>query len=247
MEKLVEEKELLLVIADSYCFKIVRSVGTKQVVMHAVTSSIEEILNDKVVYSGVEVKYLTSNYTIVPSALYNESHKESYLNYSLSNEKELDSYMTTSVPSEKVEILWSIDHKIETKIIQKYKGAGFDSLLNSFITNSITQQGLPNKIVSLFLSGVLVFIVVVDGKLQLVNKFEVTSVEDALYYHLLLLQSTGLEEQEVLVQTGGVFAQMDEFMEKLEGYFSEIKRIVDADKNVNGIEKGILEIEKSLR
>ncbi|MCT4580728.1 MAG: DUF3822 family protein [Flavobacteriales bacterium] len=245
MEKSEVHKELLLVIVSGYYFKIIRDTVSKQVISSASSSKLEDVIDGEDAYNRVLVRYLDRNFTLIPTALYVEHHKKTYLDYTLSKGEAGMKYRASSIPAEKMEVIWGVDENIATKVIQKYKGANFESLLSSFISKASAQKD-RNKITSLFLGETAVFLVVINGVVQLVNQFEVKQVEDALYYHLLLLQYTGVEEHQLTVETGGVFADMNLFLDKLGAYFSNIQRVFSADTNTYHVERGILEIEKSL-
>lgn len=225
--KEILHKDLLLLVTPSCFFFFVLDSISKKVISYTSFKSIDKLVDFELSFDSVSVYVLNDKFTTLPSALFSEDKAKEYLAFTTTlSENSLVFY--DHVLLEKLIVIWSLDKALKNKITKIYSGAKFKSVFSPFIgtTNSIASK---NKISSLFFEDRLIISVVKNGVLEIVNTFEIKSIEDALYYHLLLFQSTALNEEDIEIITGGVFKELDLFLEKLSIYFSNVTRIVSTN------------------
>lgn len=224
----IPNKDLLIILTASSCYSIITDNITNRYLAHSICKNIDEIEYKALDFDNVNAYLITENYTTIPTALFDENNVKEYLNFTTTI-SEHSFIKFDLIPSEKLAIVWEVKEDIKIKLTNLFSGITFQNLLSSFLKQNNSHS---NSINTLFLNDKLVVSVYKNKTLQLINCFDVKSVEDALYYHLLLLQSTELLENEVSLNTGGIFDKMDEFKQKLNQYFSKI----------NSTEKGILDL-----
>jgi len=239
------QKDLVLIVTPSNFLYIVIDSITKSFLSLTTFKSIESLKENELSFEAVSVFILNEKFTTIPSALFNDGKAKEYLEFTTSiNENTLVFSEKNAV--EKLIIIWSIESQLKSTITTIFSRAVFKSILTPFINRGNTTDS-KNKISSLFIEDRVVISVFKNRVLQLVNIFEIKSIEDALYYHLLLFQSTELLEEEIEVITGGIYEKIDLFVKKLAIYFSNVSRIVgasDIDGSCN--EQSFIEIVKSV-
>lgn len=240
----VLHKDLILVITPSYFFYTIIDGIEKRVLSTLVASRKEGIKEIDLVFDTILVYTLSDKFTTIPSALFNEEKINDYLNFTTTLGEDSLIFFD-KVEIEKMVIIWSVENQVKKDVVNNFSGAVFKTILSPFIkrTNS---YGFENKISSLFFEDRLIISVFKKGDMQLINTFEIKSVEDALYYHLLLFQSIELNEEEIEIVTGGIYKEMDLFLSKLKAYFSNINRVEDSSSNNNNIDHSFLEIVESI-
>lgn len=233
---------LLLAVSSNNYIKIIKNSVNKEIIKVEEVSSVLEINKNQEDYNKVLILCLSKNFTIIPSSLYSKDNEKHYIDFTTSENAKDNKVLVDNIISEKINIIWTLNKEEESRFKQYYKGAIVKNILPTIITNSIAYKK-PNKITSLFLKTHLVIVVVVSDKIKIVNRFKIKSIEDALYYHLLMLQISELEESNIHIKTGGVFKDIDEFLDRLSNYFSNIERIKSKHTQTN-INLGIYEIDK---
>lgn len=217
--KSIVNKDLILIITPSNCISIVVDNINNFYISYSVTASIDDIEYKGLSFDYVKAFILAESFTTLPTALFDETKIENYLNFTTSL-KEEGIVKFDIVDSEKLVIVWELEIQLKSKLTQLFSGVTFQNIMFPFLNGAKTDL---NMIQSLFLKDRLIVSVFKESKLELINCFDIKSIEDALYYHLLLLQSTELVESELTLTTGGNYKEMDEFTNKLEQYFSNIK------------------------
>lgn len=241
--KSVLHKDLILVITPSYFFYTIIDSIEKKVLSTFTASRKEGVKEIDLVFDTILVYTLSDKFTTIPSALFNEEKIKDYLSFTTTLD-EGSLIFFDKVEIEKMVIIWSIEDQIKKDIVNNFSGAVFKTILSPFIKRANSYE-FENKISSLFFEDRLIVSVFKKGDMQLINTFEIKSIEDALYYHLLLFQSTELNEEEIEVVTGGIYKEMDLFLSKLKAYFSNINR-VEYPRSNNNIDDSFLEIVESI-
>lgn len=236
-------KELRIILLPKGGYKIVIDSFSKNIIEFKFFSELSDLNN--IDYNVVNTYCLTDVFTLIPSALYQESEINSYLQYSTTSSLQKVNLYSESVTTEKIEVAWGIDKNIESSLIEQFKGVKLNSFIASFLNKHIF-IGKENKILSIFLSNQLLIVLVLEGKIQIINKFEISSIEDALYYHLLLLQSSQLDGENIKLQTGGDYSFLEEFIDRIKDYFIVVDRIVEEESNIENESLAVLEILKSI-
>ncbi len=236
----VTNKDLILIITSSNCFCIVIDNISNRFISYTIVDSIDKIIYKELNFDKVKAFILSEKYTTLPTALFDESKIKDYLNFSTTIQE--DSIICNDiVPSEKLVVIWEIDKELKAKVTALFSGVTFQNIMSPFL--KIENAG-ENAIQTLFFKDKLLVLVVKENQLQLVNWFEIKSLEDALYYHLLLLQSTELLESQIDLTIGGEYPLMDKLIERLEEYFSNIKRFDSNIKPIIKEDKTVLELLK---
>ncbi len=182
-----------------------------------------DVLNlDTTGYQNVKIFIVPTSFTLLPSALFLEEHKKEYLSFTTDLTPN-DIIEVDTIPYHKVKIIWSLDANDKSKITNAFPNGIFYSIFKPLIEHTESFKG-KNKILSLFLGEILLFIVVKDRTLQVVNYFDIQSIEDALYYHLLMLQSLEVDENNVNLIPLGISPYKKQFIERAEDYFSQIHK-----------------------
>lgn len=238
-------KELKLIVAPGRVYEILLDSFSREIVAFEILSDISQLKIVSGNFNTVETFCLSDVFTLVPSALYQTSELENYLKYSSSENLERFKVFSNVVYTEKIEIAWGIEYDTVDKLVAKYKGAKLNSFISG-VLNAIKLSPKENKIVSVFLSNQLFIVLILGGEIHLVNKFEITSIEDALYYHLLLLQRSQLDGENITLQTGGAYKEMIEFINRIEDYFNVVERHINTEQGVSVQKKGVEELLKVL-
>lgn len=236
----ISNKDLIIIITTSNCFLIVIDNISSSYISYSVCKSIDEITFGDLQFDNVKAFVLSDHYTTIPSALFDENNAKDYLQFTTSINESDTEVKYDIVNSEKLVIIWGLEKTIKTKLTHLFSGVSFQNIMTPFL-KSINRD--RNAINTLFFGDKLLVSVFKEEDLQLINCFDIKSVEDALYYHLLLLQSTDLLEDEVALTNGGFYKEMKTFNTKLKMYFSDIKNYVSID-SINAEEIFILEFLK---
>ncbi len=215
-------KDLLLVHTPSNCYAIVKDNVSKEILWTEKSKNIEELKATNLSFENVATFIVNKQFTLLPTALLTEDKANEYLSFT-TNISEKDSIFIEKENLNKTAIIWALKHEDKQTIIEKYRQTSFHNLITSLlsISNGIQQQ---NKIVTFFVDDLLIILTFKNNVFQFVNIFDINSIEDALYYHLLTLQSLELDQKEVTVYTGGFYIEMQSFLDKMENYFSNIKQ-----------------------
>lgn len=238
-------KDLKIIATPSSVYEILVDTLSKEIIDFEISNEVNKLENTSNNLNDVEVFCLSDVFTLIPSAIYQDSELANYLKYSSTKDIGRFKLFSSSIYTEKIEVAWGIEKKIENNLISKFNGAKIKGFISS-VLNSINLSPKENKIYSIFLANQLFTVLVLEGKINLVNKFEVNTIEDALYYHLLLLQSSQLEGEHIGLKTGGDYNDISEFIICIEDYFDSVERYVTVENNIDKKKQGMLEMLKVL-
>lgn len=215
-------KDLHFVYSQSNCYAIVTDNVSKEILWTEKAKTLEDLEVASLLFENVAVYVINKQFTLLPTALLKEEHAREYLKYT-TNLAINDLVLTDKEELSKIALIWALKKEDKDEIITKHKQAVFHNFIKSLISRSNGLKG-ENRITTFFVADLLIVLVSKNGEFQFVNIFEIESIEDALYYHLLTLQSLELEESEVSVYTGGFYSGMSDFLVKMESYFSNVNR-----------------------
>lgn len=211
---------LWLVQTPHQFFFIEEDVLTGTIIRFEQKDKLEKSMESTTGFQQIKAFIVPSSFTLLPSALFLEEHKEEYLTFTTQLRQD-EMVKVDTIPYHKTKIIWSLNEKEKNNIINAFPGSVFHCLFKPLI-ESVERFDGKNKILSLFLGEVLLFVVIKNGALQVVNYFETQSVEDVLYYHLLMLQSLDEDEDKVNLIPLGISPLKLEFLQRAEDYFSQI-------------------------
>jgi len=231
-------KDLHLIYSTSNYYAIVTDSVSKEVLWTEKSKTFETLEVSEFLFDNVNIYTVNKQFTLLPTALLKEDKAREYLKYT-TNLSAKDLVLIDKERVSKIALIWTLNNEDKGALTTKHKQAVFQNLITSLITRS---NGFDdeNKIVTFFLEDLLIVLVSKNGTFQFVNLFEIASIEDALYYHLLTLQSLELEENEVSVYTGGFYNEMPLFLEKMKNYFSKVNRFTP--ENIEGEEQAYLDL-----
>ena len=160
--------------------------------------------------------YIDSEYfNLIPKALYDESSIKNYLDLTTTELKGKTPISNDLTPIDS-KIIWTLDEKIKKTIIVQSPGVVFRHLVELFIGEPITQHHLPEIKIRSAENNVYI-LCYINGKLQLSNRFEITSDDDLLYYTLLCTEHTKLDREKALLNIKGI--NNTSLNEKLANFF----------------------------
>ncbi len=213
----VQQKSVIFLITKAICFAIVINDETNEVVVLKKEKQTIDFNLSSFDFNNVQAFLLSDQFTLIPTSIFNPKNIEAYLDYT--SEVEDANYIEfDEVKARKLNLVWSLKQKLKSDLVTSYPNIQIKNLLARFIE----RNELGVTINSLFLESQLVISVLKDGELQLVNAFKVNNAEDALYYHLLVLQHLNLPEEKVNIKTGGFFDEEKQFQLLLDQYFSTV-------------------------
>jgi len=216
----VLHKELVLIVTSNHCFAFVVESITRNILSVETAKNIENLILTKIEYEKTAVYIANNKFTLLPHALLIEDKARDYLSFT-NNIKETDKVQVAHSLVTKIAYIWANENKLEDEIVALQRGAIFNHLGFSLL-NSLTISE-ENVIKSIFLEKELLITLVVNGMVKQISLFEINSIEEALYYHLLLLQSSAVEEKEIQLEIFGIYNEKESFVSRVKDYFSNVK------------------------
>jgi len=231
-------KDLQLVYTTNNCYGIVVDSVTKKLLWTEKGKTLEDLEVGTFRYENVTTYAINKEFTLLPTALLADEKARDYLKYT-TNLSVNDLVLIDKEELSKIALIWALKKEVKDEITSKHKQAVFHNFINSLIarSNGFTDT---NRIVTFFAEDLLIILVSKNGMFQFVNLFEIESIEDALYYHLLTLQSLEVDENEVSVYTGGFYNDMDRFLVKMSSYFSKVNRFTT--NPIEGTEQDFIDL-----
>ncbi len=185
-------------------------------------------------FSEVKVVMCNSSFTLIPNAIFNESHLEDYLKFSI----EVSNTGETRVTGNDrfgLKVIWHLEDKIKNEIVSYWPGANFKHLISSLFSGVNEVLSNNSIFVRQFKEGCSIFLFEED-QLKLANYYDCKEENDALYYVMLTLNQTQIDTSNLTVYANCT----SNFKKMLNEYFPK----VESHSNLPASEVDLSETEK---
>lgn len=184
-------------------------------------------------FRKVNIGIRNRRYTLIPAKLYDENHKEKYLQ-NLVEFSSTDLIFADKIPDEKIFNIFAFPKKVFEFFKQKFPNASlYHSTTPVLYGFSRLAKNAPgdNMLVN-FRSREIDIVVFKDGKVRLVNSYPVADARDNLYFILLIFEQFGLKQNTQPVFVSGMidpnlteFKQMKRYIPNLQvfEYFENVR------------------------
>jgi hypothetical protein len=177
-------------------------------------------------YQSVFVYWVASHFTIIPSRLYSEADKASYLTPLKAASTVAEKYLSDHLPSISSQLIYTIPTDVKQLLNKtfnrKYKLChSFSSLIDCF-----SKQAGNGKEVFLNVRDYQLQLFFFDNKeLIFVNQFKFESAKDFLYYVLLTFDQFKLSSTEIPLKVAGTISEDSTIYQQIYRYIKQISFI----------------------
>lgn len=202
-------------------------------------ADLSEIDSKHTTLDDVMIRLATPNFTLVPTILANTDNSYGFSNFNF----EIDSNSTrelTYTYDEKIAILHHLSEKERNQFqkVSKHPVQHFSKELIAFVTKNSEDHFL------IVVIGNHLFVTLqLEKKLQLMNAYTVNSMDEVLYYCMLIVQEYTLNPSSIKLTTVGDFTEDGLLHKNLSDYFIHVHPLQSEEINdarVSGLIKLLL-------
>ena len=169
----------------------------------------EDILSP--LYRRVKIGFISTDTSLVPSRLYNEQEKSTYIK-ELSSKESSGDLLVDEIGALKIRTVYSLDKDALTVLKAKFPTAHFFSIATTFLVGSHHSllEGMEEVTFACFHKDLFQLAIFNQGELQFYNSFSFKSTSDVLYFILLAFEQFGLNpEKTPLYLSGNIINDSD--------------------------------------
>lgn len=166
----------------------------------------------------VQIQLATSTFTLVPSILANVDNNSVFSNFNFENDNSSVREHTYSY-DEKIAILYILSEKERNQFqkVSKHPIQHFTKELIAFVSKNSEDNFL------IVVVGNQLFVTLqLEQKIQLMNAYTVNSIDEVLYYCMLIVQEYSLNPSSIKLTTVGDFTEIGLLNKSLSDYFIHV-------------------------
>ncbi|MEJ7693010.1 DUF3822 family protein [Daejeonella sp.] len=187
-------------------------------------------------FNNVKISFDTSNYTFIPSDLYDEENREEYGKYlGLTGSSEL---LVHSLPSAEIKNIVAIESELNKALNRIFHKPRIYNQAAPFLEG--VQRSLKREEDAVCFIDVQLrhFQVALfkDFKLEFYNSFEYANADEFNYYLLNIIESLNINLEQTPITLSGQITKTDEVYQRIEKYFESI-RFMDSDQLIKYSDK----------
>ena len=174
------------------------------------------------VYKRIHVIYVSSQYTLVPKAFFQEKDRREYLSFNFSAPEE--TCLNNTLKTENAEVVFGLDKEVYEFCSRSLLNPDFTHHITSFLSLWEKRSRMnPSRQMCVFLHDKMMDIACYSqGSLLFVNSFETDMEDEILYYILSAWRGTDMDQVADMLYIAGNPVLRNRIMEALKTYLQHV-------------------------
>ncbi len=196
--------------------------------LSSLATKLEETINKEdlltPLYRRVKIVFISADTSLVPTRLYNEQEKSTYLE-ELSSKRNNDAVLVDEIGPLKIKTVYSLDREALITLKAKFPTAHFFSAATPFLVGSHHSLSERNEesAFACFQKNIFQLAIFNQNELLFYNCFNFNSTSDVLYFVLLAFEQYGLDTESTPLFLSGNIVLDSDIYKTLYRYVSDLK------------------------